>query len=232
MSIIGQINIDETIESTTGFFLYKSKIDNLFLRIGLKIDNLFLRIGLSSNPNRMVGAIGLDKDHYVAIDYGTTNAGPNITPDNKTVYWNKGIAEIGFSTKFNKIKLGVVLTSKPLTNTLPFNFNMVGLERNGNILSKDGMDVFEIERPWAKDANDQKVWCSYSIDGSQQGSITVPQDFLDNATYPVLIDPTIASINTSIVSGYAMARTSGYVNGYRWCLPGIARVTLTMTLIM
>ena len=52
--------------------------------------------------------------------------------------------------------------------------------------------AFHIYRPWAVDATGEKVWCEFSPDWNGVGGldITVPQNFLDNATYPVTIDPT------------------------------------------
>jgi hypothetical protein len=46
-----------------------------------------------------------------------------------------------------------------------------------------------IYRPWAEDAKGQRVWCDLTIDADVM-TITVPQDFLDSAAYPVLVDPT------------------------------------------
>lgn len=70
--------------------------------------------------------------------------------------------------------------------------------------------AFHIFRPWAEDANKNRVWCELNIPTNKQGkltglnaTLTIPQDFLNNATYPVFIDPTIGyeSIGASSVSG-------------------------------
>lgn len=52
--------------------------------------------------------------------------------------------------------------------------------------------AFHIYRPWAVDKKGHKVWCTFdpSWDGKGDLNITVPQDFLDSATYPVTVDPT------------------------------------------
>lgn len=48
-----------------------------------------------------------------------------------------------------------------------------------------------IYRPKAKDANNQEVWCDIFIDESNQLlTVTIPQDFVDNALYPIIVDPT------------------------------------------
>lgn len=49
--------------------------------------------------------------------------------------------------------------------------------------------AFHIYRPWAIDSNNTQVWCDLNITGSDM-TITVPQSFIDNAVYPILIDPT------------------------------------------
>ena len=51
--------------------------------------------------------------------------------------------------------------------------------------------AFHIYRPWIQDANNNRVWCDLEIDeDNETADIIIPQDFLDNATYPVYIDPT------------------------------------------
>lgn len=51
--------------------------------------------------------------------------------------------------------------------------------------------AFHIYRPWAEDANGDRVWCELHIDAeTEEMTVTVPQDFLDNAAYPVIVDPT------------------------------------------
>lgn len=51
-----------------------------------------------------------------------------------------------------------------------------------------------IYRPQAIDADNNKVWCDLHID-TRVMTITVPQDFLDTAAYPVVIDPTFGNTN-------------------------------------
>jgi len=52
--------------------------------------------------------------------------------------------------------------------------------------------AFHIYRPIAEDAQGNKAWCALNIDGyldPKNLTITVPQQFLDEAVYPVSIDP-------------------------------------------
>ena len=48
--------------------------------------------------------------------------------------------------------------------------------------------AFHIYRPIIKDATGWEVWGDLDIDTEMR--ITIPQDFIDNATYPIVIDPT------------------------------------------
>lgn len=51
--------------------------------------------------------------------------------------------------------------------------------------------AFHIYRPEAIDAEGWSVWCDMNID-EESGvlSVTIPQSFLDNAVYPIVLDPT------------------------------------------
>jgi len=64
----------------------------------------------------------------------------------------------------------------------------------GGMNRADGMEykagkAFHIYRPYAQDANGMGVWCDLKITGGYL-NITIPQDFLDQAAYPVIVDPT------------------------------------------
>ncbi len=52
--------------------------------------------------------------------------------------------------------------------------------------------AFHIYRPWAVDATGRRIWCDFDPDWDGRGdlNITISQDFLDSAVYPVIIDPT------------------------------------------
>ena len=51
--------------------------------------------------------------------------------------------------------------------------------------------VGHIYRPWAEDASGKRVWCDLNIDANNNlATITLPQDFVDSAVYPIMIDPT------------------------------------------
>lgn len=51
--------------------------------------------------------------------------------------------------------------------------------------------AFHIYRPWAEDSLGNRVWCELYIDEvTEKLSIIIPQNFLDTAQYPVIVDPT------------------------------------------
>lgn len=52
--------------------------------------------------------------------------------------------------------------------------------------------AFHIYRPHATSANGKRVWCELNIDErARELTVTIPQEFLDQAVYPIVIDPTI-----------------------------------------
>ena len=69
--------------------------------------------------------------------------------------------------------------------------------------------AFHIYRPIAHDANNWHVFCDMDIDTNNEIlNITIPQDFLDSAVYPITIDPTFGytsagATNTSIIDNIA-----------------------------
>jgi len=77
----------------------------------------------------------------------------------------------------------------------------------GGVEYKTGK-AFHIYRPHAVDADGVKVWCDLNIDTENQLlTVSVPQDYLDNAVYPILVDPTFgyatigATYNGDVSSG-------------------------------
>lgn len=66
--------------------------------------------------------------------------------------------------------------------------------QRGNLLGskqyKTGK-AFHIYRPFVIDSLGVRVWCELNINEKEElVTITIPQDFLDNAIYPVIVDPT------------------------------------------
>ncbi|MBA7577293.1 hypothetical protein ES708_19140 [subsurface metagenome] len=86
--------------------------------------------------------------------------------------------------------------------------------------------AFHIYRPIAEDALGNKAWCSLHIDGyidPKSLTITLPQQFMDEAIYPVTIDPdfgrtTIGETWYSIAEGPGKADRE-YRRGAAWTMP-------------
>ena len=71
--------------------------------------------------------------------------------------------------------------------------------------------AFHIYRPLARDSAGNTTWCDLSIDEAKGLlTVTVPQEFLDKAVYPVTVDPTFGytTIGASYVSFGSQIRGS------------------------
>lgn len=76
-----------------------------------------------------------------------------------------------------------------------------GLNRLGEMEYKTGK-AFHIYRPQAKDSSKNVTWCDLDINEAQGIlTVTVPQDWLDSANYPVTVDPTFGNTNIGASSG-------------------------------
>ncbi|MBA7706476.1 hypothetical protein ES703_115330 [subsurface metagenome] len=83
--------------------------------------------------------------------------------------------------------------------------------------------AFHIYRPIAEDALGNKAWCAIHIDGyidPKNLTITIPQQFLDEATYPVSIDPDFGftTIGASAVP-IAEGELDNIRRGSAWAMP-------------
>ena len=93
--------------------------------------------------------------------------------------------------------------------------------RAGNIQNRDGTPrvhyrtgkAFHIYRPEAIDALGLRTWCRLNIDeAAGLLTVTVPQAFLDTATYPVVVDPTFGYTSIGGTNaGYSGIPTTGGV---------------------
>jgi hypothetical protein len=73
--------------------------------------------------------------------------------------------------------------------------------------------AFHIYRPIAEDSNGKKVWCDLSIDKiNEKLFITIPQKFLDEALYPVTVDPTFGYSTI----GASVTFPSGVITGSKF----------------
>ena len=84
--------------------------------------------------------------------------------------------------------------------------------------------MFDFFRPIAEDALGNKAWCSLYINPEiTELTVTVPQQFLDEATYPVTIDPDfgytfVGGSSSEIASGGSLQHRSDR-EGSAWPMP-------------
>jgi len=82
--------------------------------------------------------------------------------------------------------------------------------------------AFHIYRPIAEDALGNKAWCSIHIDGyidPTSLTITIPQQFLDEAVYPVTIDPDFGHTNIGAVFINIATNAESIRRGSAWTMP-------------
>jgi len=76
-------------------------------------------------------------------------------------------------------------------------------------------------RPIAIDALGNKAWCSMEVDryiDPTSLKVTIPQQFLDEATYPVTIDPDFGYTDIGGTDYQWIAATSGWRRGSAWTM--------------
>ena len=77
--------------------------------------------------------------------------------------------------------------------------------------------AFHIYRPIAEDALGEKAWCSIEINETLF-TLTVPQQFLDEATYPITIDPDFGYTSTGALSLNMGAEDITFRGGSAWTM--------------
>lgn len=77
--------------------------------------------------------------------------------------------------------------------------------------------AFHIYRPYAEDANGDTIWCDLNIDtNANLMTVTIDQQWLDNAVYPVVVDPTFGTTSTGASDqGFCRDNGSGFKAVYR-----------------
>lgn len=135
--------------------------------------------------------------NIVSFDIKTTNVVFLYQPD---VENNKYIGKDG--KEHFSIPENVIGSYSIYSQVLPFNDNKI----------HSVGAAFTILRPQIIDADGNKVWGEMNINEKEKKmTITIPQDFLDKAVYPVIVDPTIALVNHTTVTGQSGATTPAIV---------------------
>jgi hypothetical protein len=165
---------------------------------------------LTSNSNTIAAGIG-DPIYNVKVSYGRSWSGPHI--DDNLIRWYKDITtQIGFFAREQKIKMWAKITSAPPSNVIPYTLTLTGLARAGRVITLEGEDAYYIETPFAVDAAGNRTLCALS-----DTEITIPQEFLDAAVYPVYLDPTVTStVDDAAFDLHGSNRYIHYANGHFW----------------
>ena len=82
--------------------------------------------------------------------------------------------------------------------------------------------AFHLYRPECVDADGKRAWGDFTLDANGNVVMTIPQDFLDTAKYPVSIDPTFGYTSIGGSSGNS---TANYIRGSLFTLSENGTVT-------
>lgn len=66
--------------------------------------------------------------------------------------------------------------------------------------------AFHIYRPYVEDSSGWREWCDLNITEGLM-TITIPQNFLDNAVYPIIVDPTFGDTTYGVSNGTRAANS-------------------------
>lgn len=115
----------------------------------------------------------------------------------------------------DKIKKGYVMPENVIGSYAVYHKNMQGNYIGGNNYRTG--KAFHIYRPYATDSNGWEVWCDLNIEDDMQ--ITIPQHFIDNAVYPIIVDPTFGC-NPASPGGTRQAIGPNTICGVLYTSPG------------
>lgn len=174
--------------------------------------NSFKALFAKNNQSGDLVHVNFDDSHSVAfspVDKFVNNG----IPGNAVIQYQNFIldANLNYIMDYDRLKEEIVLQKYTGKNTFVFNLNSKGLvfekDAGGNILGKDdktGQKTFDFVKPYAMDKSEAITnQATLDIQNTSSGSqlvLTVDDKWLQNAQYPVTIDPTIT---TSIQPGSA-----------------------------
>ena len=205
----------EDVSSESGF-LYNYKY-NLANSVSAHFDN---------KKDKRPGFAIVDKNYDYKLSFFLKEEGKqNSKIDGNTIEFPVTVSGIPMILRYtvseNQVKEELVLTQKPeesrITNQelrIEFEVQNKGLnvEQNGseyNFRNQDGNISWQIVKPNIKDAAGKNG----DIKGELKDSLytlTIPTNFLKNASYPVVIDPTVV-INTSSVTTASQPSTMKHI---------------------
>src|SRR3989304_4904763 len=146
-----------------------------------------------------------DKGDYIGFRWpGAINKTPTIIGN--VITWDLGVNyQAKYTVLQDRIKADYTLKVKPPINSLSLNLenlNMAFIQNDNGSISvygEDGQEKFLLPVPVAIDALGVKQSLTFSVT-SNILTISIPQVFLDTATYPVVIDPTTIATGTGTTS--------------------------------
>jgi hypothetical protein len=135
----------------------------------------------------------------------------------EVVYQNKPASNVvGFTIQHKEVEFlyQPPLTAEEIERGARRPENVIGsyavyhASKTGNAYQSGKM--FHIYRPKAVASDGEGVWCELNIDPiANTLTVTVPQDFLDSAAYPVTVDPTFGYTTAGASSQYLSSMESG-----------------------
>ncbi len=165
-------------------------------------DNGRLHAEFSSKKSLDAG-VRLSTDRGEAISFsllGSDNV-PRSVSRNVIQFSPEANVQVKYQVLDDRVKEKIVLLSPPKSNVFTFRFSSVGLKKIESVdgyhfYASDGEEVFWLMAPTVDSFGAVPGKSSFEISGNTM-RLTVDQDFLDKAFYPVIIDPTVVGTSSS-----------------------------------
>lgn len=176
--------------------------DNPAEEFNYKADNGRFGVGFSDKPQNDA-SVQLSTSQGTSLSFGlaSTDGVPRTVDENTIQFVPDPDIEVKYTVLDDRIKEDIILKAPPETNTFTFDFDVTGLAM---VRSPDGYhffdaagdEIFWLQEPTVKSLNSVAGTATLTISDSKM-HLTVDQDFLDKAFYPVTIDPTIVGTSSS-----------------------------------
>ena len=153
--------------------------------------------------------------------------------DKSKINWSvDSLLNVEFEVTQQGVKANYTLKTKPAKNDLVLDLETENLafikNKDGSYsvygeMGNTGIQRFFIPKPFAIDATGKKTDVDIDITGFTC-TLTVPQKFLDEATYPVVVDPTTIANNTGdaiTTAYYTQRKVSRDDSGFWYVLYGV-----------
>ncbi|MDD2480725.1 MAG: DNRLRE domain-containing protein, partial [Lutispora sp.] len=189
---------NEIVPSDTAPYEYQNKANAFKVRFG------------KNKESRPIMNINFMKNRWINVSPAEGEVQSEASNKSTVTYSdiNRGI-EYKYTIAGDTIKEEIILSRYPDKNTFPFNIESNGIsfekDEEGNIAAKDkntGNVLFYFNKPFAQDAKGVTLLSTNMNLTDSQLILTINDNWLKNAAYPVIIDPTIAiTITVPDISG-------------------------------